>query len=705
VHPDGKAIAEKFRRLAFRPYDEVSGRRIEYGDGHPFEQRKRALGTARQPSDTIGSDMFDMDVIEYALDHEPLRIHFVTDALDAALGQSVDKDRQIGVIKEIVLPGIAGQWSRALSVVPVKGFIPVQEDACYGLANLGSDTEVTGADMVIIVDVASREELACVPGGNNALAVAAPCEVDQWDRPVIGFMNFCLEKDARATTRRASDSNEEILELISIGTHEAGHCLGMVSELIKFFRNPKTGEPLTPRPFKEEWVSCVDGARRKELRPSTTVLAEGMTSRGAPYYELITPRLATVVKNQFNCNSLKGARLENQPTSQSCFGSHLDERLFFTELMGPVYSDFSNALSPVTMAYFEDSSWYVANYSASTPSTFGHGAGCDFVNEDCIVDGQVPEYSKGFFCNHKVEIDQESNTLLIEGITCDPTRTHMAVCDLAARDEIEGLPYTEVPGAFQYFPEDPDLGAWSMWLADFCPIATISWQDSGMDCQDATTVRSGEYFGADSRCYDVWFDTTRGKAQQSMCLKTICNAERNVVEFEAGSSRVVCDFDGQVHTLSGVSSPAELECPRFAVVCPELICPGNCAGRGVCNWNSEGGPKCECFDKTDSTLGCVGSFRAGFQRSEQPTSMPKSSPSPTLIPSTQPFDTPNPSPTFEIPYDLVLTKKPTDKRPYDGPIIKLGPDTSPARSFSSSIVISATGTFLLAFELVLAMLS
>lgn len=33
-------------------------------------------------------------------------------------------------------------------------------------------------------------------------------------------------------------------------------------------------------------------------------------------------------------------------------------------------------------------------------SPFGHGAGCGFVQGDCIVDGgEVPEYGKGFFCN------------------------------------------------------------------------------------------------------------------------------------------------------------------------------------------------------------------------------------------------------------------------------------------------------------------
>ena len=37
-----------------------------------------------------------------------------------------------------------------------------------------------------------------------------------------------------------------------------------------------------------------------------------------------------------------------------------------------------------------------------------------------------------------------------------------------------------------------------------------------------------------------------------------------------------------------------------------LICPGNCSGRGVCDYSRKT-PKCSCFDKNDKTLGCYGS--------------------------------------------------------------------------------------------------
>ena len=46
--------------------------------------------------------------------------------------------------------------------------------------------------------------------------------------------------------------------------------------------------------------------------------------------------------------------------------------------------------------------------------------------------------------------------------------------------------------------------------------------------------------------------------------------------------------------------------------CPDLFCPFNCAGRGVCNYenvvNGTVRPTCECFDPTDTSPGCSDSL-------------------------------------------------------------------------------------------------
>ena len=59
--------------------------------------------------------------------------------------------------------------------------------------------------------------------------------------------------------------------------------------------------------------------------------------------------------------------------------------------------------------------------------------------------------------------------------------------------------------------------------------------------------------------------------------------------------------------------PQTLVCPRLSTACPDLFCPFNCAGRGVCNYDSIGvnstiRPTCECFDKSDTSPGCSDSL-------------------------------------------------------------------------------------------------
>lgn len=72
-----------------------------------------------------------------------------------------------------------------------------------------------------------------------------------------------------------------------------------------------------------------------------------------------------------------------------------------------------------------------------------------------------------------------------------------------------------------------------------------------------------------------------------------------------------CEFEGQridVTVGNLVPVPQTLICPRLSQACPDLFCPFNCAGRGVCDYdnivNGTKRPKCVCDDPDDLTLGC-----------------------------------------------------------------------------------------------------
>ena len=54
-----------------------------------------------------------------------------------------------------------------------------------------------------------------------------------------------------------------------------------------------------------------------------------------------------------------------------------------------------------------------------------------------------------------------------------------------------------------------------------------------------------------------------------------------------------------------------ITCPRISAACPDMFCPANCAGRGTCIFEVVNGTKrskCDCFDSTDTSLGCSNSL-------------------------------------------------------------------------------------------------
>ena len=77
-------------------------------------------------------------------------------------------------------------------------------------------------------------------------------------------------------------------------------------------------------------------------------------------------------------------------------------------------------ITPTTLALLEDTGWYVANFTQSRKSSFGIGAGCNFVNEQCIVEGNVPPYSEGIFCN----------TTDLNELRCDPSHRTISNCNM-----------------------------------------------------------------------------------------------------------------------------------------------------------------------------------------------------------------------------------------------------------------------------------
>lgn len=511
---------------------------------------------------------------------------------------------------------MADFWSSALSVVPVEGNLLISTADLQGRVYCGDSEFAKVPSTHISTGVPDTDLILYVSGtpstrfcGPSTLAVAVACNFDQFDRPIAGAINFCLDQIEIDEDGTASDS--VIDDNVDVAIHECAHVLGMSSNSYRFFWDPETGMPRTYRPFNARTVVCVNGQEMTLILPSDNTMKFFIATNGQRYASIVTPKVATVARNQFNCQELNGAQLENQPTGEnSCTGDHWDERMFYPELLSGVISPTTNYLSPLTLALLEDSGWYMANYTKSHVSPWGHGVGCDFVSSPCLVgggngrDGSVPSYGKGFFCNKA------------SSRGCSPGSTHKMACTVIDYS----LRGTTLPDSqFQYFS---DNGIGGPREGDYCPVygsVYSGYKAEELDCRiasnnNAIDVIYSEQYGENSMC----FETTSGEGR---CYNARCIYEDFNLQLQVDGKWYTCNEDFEqipVSTLSGAFGTT-VTCPRLSSVCPDMFCPANCAGRGTCIFpettasNSYGGdnvtrPKCECFDKSDTSVGCSETF-------------------------------------------------------------------------------------------------
>ena len=252
----------------------------------------------------------------------------------------------------------------------------------------------------------------------------------------------------------------------------------------------------------------------------------------------------------------------------------------------------------------EDSGWYAANYSQSAVSPWGHGAGCDFVREPCLqkeTNGEttVPDFGRGYFCT---KASQRG---------CSPSHSYKMACHF--RDYGVSSSNNAPPPAFQYF-SNPTLGG--LKTADYCPIYGDNYKSNvhNLDCTNPENGDGvdwqglGETFGSNSSC----FESSRG---EGICYNTQCINSEFKLKVQMHGTWFTCDSDFQEieipTTVSNVLG-RRIICPRLSSVCPDMFCPANCAGRGVCNFEATVDgiqrPKCECYDSSDTSLGCTTSL-------------------------------------------------------------------------------------------------
>jgi len=504
----------------------------------------------------------------------PLRIKFLlSENTESQAGVNKNSEAESALLSALLETSFnrtANFWSQALSLQPVVDNIVPTVETC-GSARIPSLHRTNGVGEADVLVYVSGDNKFC--GG--ALMHAAVCDYDQNMRPLVANINICTrnlptETSQKHGTRMVSPSTARDYDGY-IAT-ETARVLGASASLFRHYQNPDTE---TPYGSTEKRADCVDGTQETIEVP--TVIGENIDQlTGRVYYEIRTPKVTEVVRNHFDCMTMTGARLDVKKGGISCFGGFLDDRLFFGEQTSGFQVITAKgkglSISPLTLALLEDSSWYTPNYAMSTDMSFGRGAGCQFAHGGCTLDEEgavrASTQNEGFHCAD------------IGATGCDVSHSSKARCDL--------LHPTTV--ASQH-----DLFGGSSARNEVCPM----YIRGAIDCADAGTKPPssslpGEVYGESSKC----FQTEEG---EPMCLKGSCNEKTQGVDVHYDGQVFSCLHHGQIiDTHKGV----RIECPRVAAICPNLICPSNCSGRGVCDEDRDGKHACICDDPFDETPGC-----------------------------------------------------------------------------------------------------
>ena len=312
-------------------------------ENHPYDRSARRRRLEDQ-EDAANSTSAPTTTATY----KPMRIRFETKALDDIRDST--NAAKIDWFKTEILQATAAFWSSALSVVPVSGNLRISSSELDSFTYCGDSeftavpnehksTGVEDTDLILYVSGSSSERFC----PDRTLAVAVPCNFDQFDRPTAGAINVCLS--GIALNSDGTSSPDVVQDYIDVTIHEVAHVLGHSSNSYRFFWDPETGTERTARPFSETTVTCVDGVERTLVLPDTNTMEIGIDDRGRRFATIVTPKVTAIARNQFDCQSLSGAALENQPTrAESCVGDHWDERLFYPEALSGVISPTTNIL-------------------------------------------------------------------------------------------------------------------------------------------------------------------------------------------------------------------------------------------------------------------------------------------------------------------------------------------------------------------------
>jgi len=431
---------------------------------------------------------------------------------------TLGKRRVVEEVVNYVFP----RFQQMLNVLDVETNIELEEgdysgDICIGGVDCFSEQT---AGKILTLDKGEQLYVAVTmrPEDGTTYATGVSLRFDQSWRPVVGHVNFNSRLMPESITQGSTLWNE----LTGVALHEMMHVLGFSNGMFQLFLNSSSGE------IYDE--------------PVMTVVNE---ADGHIASVLATPHVVEAMKQQFGCDSLVGAPLEDQGGAGTA-ASHWEKAVFMDEVMTGSASS-TPVLSNITLALLEDSGWYIPNYNFGERLIWGENKGCDFVRAKCSS-GWPKEEGSGYFCTEKDK----------EGCTYD--RSARGLCSIKT--------YTSLPEQYQHLGDSQSGG--TVVLADYCPFTRAY---SNGYCNDASmqkTYISGDEPGkSNSKCYMskvsiVPIPDLLGVSAQPLCYPTVCISP-NKLFVKVGSYWYDCPSKQSLSKIHGYFGA--LECPDVTTLC------------------------------------------------------------------------------------------------------------------------------------------
>ncbi|PBJ81137.1 surface protease GP63,metallopeptidase [Trypanosoma cruzi cruzi] len=346
---------------------------------------------------------------------------------------------------------------------------------------------VFGADMYLYVSAA--------PIKDSTLAWATTCFELPTGRPVVGVVNYGPSS--------VTDSEYSV----RITAHEIAHALGFSFGIMN----------------ERKMVKEVKGVRDK-----------------ARVFQVSSPKTVEKTREHFNCMSATGMELEDEGGPRTAL-SHWKRRNAKDELMAGIPG--IGYYTALTMAAFEDTGFYRANWGTEEPMSWGNNSGCALLTEKCVING-VTQYPE-MFCTVNSSL-----------LSCTSDRLALGRCTIHLYD-------VPLPPQYQYFL-NPKLGGVPGFFMDFCPYIE-TYANTRCSNGNATVMR-GSRVGPTSKCLKGDGLADSEGLVGDVCAEVSCDKGEVSVRYLGDDAWHKCP-EGSSITPAGLFTGGRILCPKYDDVC------------------------------------------------------------------------------------------------------------------------------------------